>query len=133
VLVVPELEIETSKARRVLPKEISRVAAVQNSANACAITAAFASRDYEKMRGAFLDHLHQPFRTKLIPFLPHVIAAAENAGALGGFLSGSGSTIAAVTLHTPNKIAAVMAPAAGIIGRTIITRADNRGAQVFSH
>jgi len=133
VLVVPELEIETSKARRVLPKEISRVAAVQNSANACAITAAFASRDYEKMRGAFSDNLHQPFRTKLIPFLPRVIAAAENARALGGFLSGSGSTIAAVTLHAPKKVAVVMARAADITGRTIITRADNRGAQVLSH
>jgi homoserine kinase len=133
VLVVPGLEIETSKARRVLPKEISRVAAVQNSANACSITAAFASRDYEKMRGAFSDHLHQPFRTKLIPFLPRVIAAAENAGALGAFLSGSGSTIAAVTLHGPKKVAAVMAHAAGITGRTIITHADNRGAQIFSH
>jgi homoserine kinase len=133
VLLVPELEIETARARKILPSKISRLAAVQNSANACALTAAFASRDYEKMRGAFSDNLHQPFRTKLIPFLPRVIAAAENAGALGGFLSGSGSAIAAVTLHAPKKVAAVMARAAGITGRTIITRADNRGAQVFSH
>jgi len=132
VLVVPELEIQTSKAREVLPNEISRVAAVQNSANACAITGAFASRDYEKMRGAFSDNLHQPFRTKLIPFLPRVIAAAENAGALGGFLSGSGSTIAAVTLRAPKKVAAAMARAAHIAGRTIITRADNQGAEVLN-
>ena len=133
VLVVPELEIETSKARRVLPKEISRVAAVQNSANACAITGAFASRDYEKIRGAFSDNLHQPFRTKLIPFLPRVIAAAERAGALGAFLSGSGSTIAAVTLQPPKKVADAMVRAAGAPALTIITHADNRGAQIFSH
>jgi homoserine kinase len=133
VLLVPDLEIETARARRILPSKISRVAAIQNSANACALTAAFASRDYEKMRGAFSDNLHQPFRTKLIPFLPRVIAAAENAGALGGFLSGSGSTIAAVTLRAPKKVAAVMARAADITGRTIITRANNRGAQVYSH
>jgi homoserine kinase len=132
VLVVPELEIQTSKARRVLPKKISRVAAVENCANACGITAAFASRDYEKMRGAFTDNLHQPFRTKLIHFLPRVIEAAERAGALGAFLSGSGSAIAAVTLETPQKIASAMAHAAGVPARTIITRADNRGAQIFS-
>ena len=132
VLLVPELEIATAHARRVLPKEISRVAAVQNCANACVITAAFASRDYEKMRGAFSDHLHQPFRTKLIPFLPRVIAAAENAGALGGFLSGSGSTIAAVTLDAPKKVAAAMVRAASAPACTIITPADNRGAQIFS-
>ena len=51
------------------------------------LTAALASRDYEKLRGAFVDRLHQPFRKKLIPFLDHVIAAAESAGALGAFLT----------------------------------------------
>ena len=66
VLLVPDLEIETARARRILPSKISRVAAVENCANACALTAAFASRDYEKMRGAFSDNLHQPFRAKLI-------------------------------------------------------------------
>src|SRR5262249_11987939 len=99
VLLVPELEIETARVRRILPSMISRGAAVQTLANACAITAAFASRDYERMRNAFSDNLHQPFRTKLIPFLPRVTEAAEQAGALGAFLSGSGSAIAAVTLH----------------------------------
>src|SRR5262245_21431912 len=108
VLVVPELEIQTSKARRVLPKDILRVAAVENCANACAITAAFASRDYEKMRGVFCDNLHQRVRAKLIQFLPPVIAAAERAGALGAFLSGSGSTIAAIALGSPEKIASAM-------------------------
>ena len=131
VLLVPDLEIETARARRILPSKISRVAAVENCANACAITAAFASRDYEKMRGAFSDNLHQPFRAKLIQFLPRVIAAAERAGALGAFLSGSGSAIAAVTLQAPEKIATAMARAAGAPARTIIAHADNRGAQVL--
>jgi len=133
VLLIPELEIQTESARQILPSKISRVAAVENCANACAITAAFASRDYEKMRGSFSDNLHQPFRAKLIQFLPPVIAAAERAGALGAFLSGSGSTIAAVTLHAPKKVAAAMVRAASAPARTIITHADNGGAQVWSH
>jgi len=131
VLLVPDLEIQTSEARRILPSKISRVAAVENCANACAVTAAFASRDYEKMRGSFSDNLHQPFRAKLIQFLPRVIAAAERAGALGAFLSGSGSTIAAITLKAPEKIASAMVHAAAMPGHTIITHADNRGAQVL--
>jgi homoserine kinase len=131
VLLVPELEIQTARARRILPSKISRVAAVENCANACAITAAFASRDYEKMRGTFSDNLHQPFRAKLIQFLPRVIAAAERAGALGAFLSGSGSAIAAITLEAPEKTATAMARAAGVPSQTIITHADNRGAQVL--
>jgi len=131
VLFIPDLEIRTSRARNVLPSKISHTTAVQNCANACALTAAFVSQDYQKLRGVFADHLHQPFRTKLIPFLPSVVAAAEKAGALGAFLSGSGSTIAAVTLNSSKKIAAAMARAAKIPGRTIITHADNRGALVL--
>jgi homoserine kinase len=131
VLLIPELEIQTSTARKILPSKISRGAAVENCANACALTAAFVSQDYKKLRGVFTDRLHQPFRAKLIPFLPRVVAAAEKAGGLGAFLSGSGSAIAAVTLHSPKKIAVAMARAVGKIpGRMIITQADNRGAQI---
>ena len=83
------------------------------------------------MQGAFSDKLHQPFRTKLIRFLPRVIAASERVGALGAFLSGSGSAIAAVTLQGPERIAAAMARAADAPAKTIITHADNRGAQVL--
>ena len=130
VLLIPDLEIKTSGARRILPSQIMRVAAVKNCANACAITAAFASGNYRNLRGAFADHLHQPYRKKLIPFLPRVIAAAEKAGALGAFLSGSGSTICAITLQDRDRIATAMKRAAGSTSsRAIITSADNRGAR----
>ncbi|HEX4653027.1 MAG TPA: homoserine kinase [Candidatus Udaeobacter sp.] len=132
VLLVSPIEIATSAARQLLPLKISHAAAVKSCANACALTAAFAAQDYDKLSGAFDDYLHQPFRTKLIPFLPGVIAAAEKAGALGAFLSGSGSTVAAVTLRAPNKVAAAMAHAAKVCGHTVITRADNRGAQILT-
>ena len=132
VLLIPDFEVATAKARALLPSRIDLLHAVENSRNACAITAAFASRDYQTLRGAFTDHLHQPFRKKLIPFLDDVITAAESAGALGAFLSGSGSTICAVTLRSPEKIAAAMLAAAESSGaRTVITAADNRGARVL--
>jgi homoserine kinase len=132
VLLVPNIEIATAQARQLLPSRIARLDAVENSRNACAITAAFASREYQSLRGAFTDHLHQPFRKKLIPFLDDVIAAAESAGALGAFLSGSGSTICAITLRSPEKIAGAMLAAADSPGaRTILTTADNRGARVL--
>jgi homoserine kinase len=132
VLLVPELEIQTSRARNVLPSEISHAEAVENCANACALTAAFASQDYKKLRGVFSDHLHQPFRIKLVPFLPRVVATVEKAGGLGAFLSGSGSTICAITLQDRDRIGAAMKRAAGSISsRVIITHADNRGACVI--
>jgi homoserine kinase len=128
VLLVPELKIRTSTARKLLPRKISRLAAVENCANACAITAAFASKDYEKLLGVFADHLHQPFRARLMPYLPEVISVAEKAGALGAFLSGSGSTICAITLQDPDRAAAAMKRAARLsLSRTITTHADNRG------
>ena len=130
VLLIPDLEIKTSTARNILPSRIARADAIESCVNACAITAAFASCNYSGLRGTFADRLHQPFRQKLIPFLPRVIAAAEKAGALGAFLSGSGSTIAAVTLKNPQKIAKAMRckidnHSAG----TIVVFADNRGAR----
>ena len=70
VLFVPDLEVQTSRARNVLPLRISHAAAVENCGKACALTAAFVSYDYQKLHNAFADHLHQPFRAKLIPFRP---------------------------------------------------------------
>jgi homoserine kinase len=133
VLLVPNVEIATARARGVLPSRVDRLAAVENCRNACSLTAAFASREYEKLRGAFFDQLHQPFRKKLIPFLDNVIAAAESAGALGAFLSGSGSTICAITLRAPEKVSRAMLAAANSEGaRTILTAADNRGARILT-
>jgi len=141
VLLIPDFEIKTSAARKVLPRKISRVAALESCQNACAITAAFASRNYPSLRGAFRDHLHQPYRQRLVPFLPRVIAAAEKAGALGAFLSGSGSTICAVTLQNRDKVAAAMLRAArtcteresngSTAARALVTTADNIGAQIL--
>jgi homoserine kinase len=133
VLLIPDFEIQTSAARKILPARISRMDAIASAGNACAITAAFASRDYENLRGAFIDHFHQPLRARLIPFLPRVIAAAEKAGALGAFLSGSGSTICAVTLRDARKVAAAMLRAAKTTAaRTITTTADNHGVRLLS-
>jgi len=128
VLLIPPFEVETPAARKVLPAQVDRIAAVRSCGNACRITAAFATRHYEGLRGAFADGLHQPFREPLVPFLPRVIAAGEKAGALGGFLSGSGSTICCVTLGNAEQVATAMQRACGDPDAyTIRTHADNRG------
>jgi homoserine kinase len=138
-LLIPDFEISTPAARRVLPPQLDRLAAAQSCANACRITAAFATQNYALLRGAFVDHLHQPFREKeLIPILSRVIAAGEAEGALGGFLSGSGSTICCVVEEKDEggrmkaeEIGAAMLAASGNEGaRVVITQADNQGAVV---
>ena len=132
VLLIPEFEIATSDARKALPAQLEHRLAAKSPANGCRIPAAFAARDYERLRGSFEDHLHQPWRQPLIPFLNEVIRAGEKAGALGGFLSGSGSTIACVTVRSPEKVAdAMLRAAAPFKARTVITTADNRGVRIL--
>lgn len=131
VLLIPDFEVRTADARALLPNHVRRLAAVESCGNACAITASFASGAYASMRGAFGDQLHQPFRRPLIPFFDAVVETGEQAGALGVFLSGSGSTIAAVTLANAERVAEQMLAAAAASARTIITTADNRGARIL--
>jgi len=131
VLVIPDFEVATSDARKVLPKAISLQDAVLSSANACAIAGAFASRDYSKLAGCFEDRLHQPYREKLVPCLSKVLKAGVKAGALGGWLSGSGSTMACLTEGAADDVARAMLKASGLPGaRVIITAADNAGVRV---
>lgn len=137
ILLIPDFEIATPDARRVLPAQIDRICAARSCANACRITAAFASGNYDLLRGAFEDHLHQPYREKaLIPFLTSVIAAGEDAGAVGGFLSGSGSTIACLVKaeggrRRAEEIGVAMKEASRNAGaRVIVTAADNEGTIV---
>lgn len=133
VLLVPDFEISTPAARAVLPEMLDRKLAVESAVNACRITAAFMSKNYEALRGGFVDHFHQPHRASLIPFLPKVIAAAEGRGAIGGFLSGSGSTICCLTQKHPDAVAAAMRTAAGKgDAYTLVTKADNEGARRIS-
>lgn len=132
VLLVPEFEIETEAARKVLPRSLPHAAAVRNCARVAQIVAAFASESYELLRGAFVDYAHQPFRTKLVPHFDDIITAAESAGALGAFLSGSGSTIAALALADEREIARAMRQGArDMKAKSIITSADNRGAEII--
>lgn len=131
VLLIPDFEVSTTDARRVLPGSIAFADAVASVSNACAIAGAFATRDYEKLVGCFEDRLHQPYRAPLVPFLGPVIEAGRAAGALGGWLSGSGSTVACVTLANPEAVAAAMLAASQLPGaRVITTRADNAGVRI---
>ncbi len=133
VLLIPDFEVSTPEARKVLPDTLDRRRAVESCVNACRITAAFLTRDYDSLRGAFVDHLHQPHREPLIPFLSRVIAAGEAAGAIGGWLSGSGSTICCLTAQNPQAVGEAMVAAANSPGsRIIITHADNTGVRSLS-
>jgi homoserine kinase len=132
VLFIPNFEVRTSDARTVVPGTFSRRDVVENLGNASLIAAAFASREYGYLRSAFHDRLHQPFREKFVPFLPRLLRAAEEVGAFGGFLSGSGSTVACLTLSDGKDLAsALKAAAPDEKARILIVSADNDGARIL--
>jgi homoserine kinase len=131
VLFIPDFEVKTNEARTVVPTSFPRKAVIENLANASLIAAAFASGKYSYLRDSFVDNLHQPFREQFVPFLPRVLHAAVAAGALGGFLSGSGSTIACLTLSDGKEVAAAIEAAAPEQNaKIVIVSADNDGARV---
>lgn len=92
VVVIPNRAISTQASRKVLPFKYSREDAVFNIAHSSLLTAAFFSQNWEYLKIASDDRVHQNFRMKNMPELFEVQKVALNNGALMSTLSGSGST-----------------------------------------
>lgn len=105
VLVVPDFELKTENSRKVLPEKISYQRAVANLAKISLLTTAFINHDYQLLKNAMADQLHQPFRKKLILGFDEIIKTAYQNGALGAALSGAGPTILALAIESPDLIA----------------------------
>jgi homoserine kinase len=108
VTLIPKFHVRTEEARELIPKHFAKADAAHALNRSALIVAAFAARNYEALRGIFDDRFHQPHRLKLVPQLDRVIAAGVAAGAIGGFLSGSGSSIICLTLGKAQEVAKVM-------------------------
>lgn len=133
IAVVPEIEVEAPAARAVLPAHVSFQDAVHNGRQAALVAAAFATSRYELLGEAFRDRLHEPYRKHLLPGFEAAVAAAEKAGSLGAFLSGSGSTIVAVVVGGATICQRIMRgmigalKAAGVGAQGMVLTADNDG------
>jgi homoserine kinase len=131
-LVVPDLEVETESARRLLPAQVSRDDAVFNLGQVALLVAALGQGRGDLLRRALGDRLHQPYRAALVPGFDRAVAAAVDAGAYGAVLSGSGPTMAA--LAPPGAAAAAGAAMqdafrrAGVGSQVIVTAVETRGA-----
>lgn len=130
ITLIPDLKLETKVARELLPKTVPFAHAVENGQRTARIAAAFATGSYEDLRGVFIDHLHQPYRKVLIPGFTEILEAATEAGALGSFLSGAGSTLIALTLDNPEEIGTAMQKTAEdhqLKTQVLFLKADNIG------
>ncbi|OUN86717.1 MULTISPECIES: homoserine kinase [Eubacteriales] len=98
---IPNFKLLTEKARAALPKTVDRRDAVYNLSRAALATAAFCDGDYELLRVATKDALHQQYRLPLIPGGERVFEIAWDLGAYAVYISGAGPTIMAV-VHRDN-------------------------------
>ncbi len=92
VVVIPNRPISTAHSRTKLPKKVSMSEAVYNISRSSLLTAAFFSEEWEKLKIASKDRLHQDIRMRGLPELFELQKLALQNGALMSTLSGSGST-----------------------------------------
>ena len=97
MVAIPDFELSTSEARKVLPTEISRADAIFNASHFGLLLRGLATNREEWLRAALQDKLHQPYRKELIPGYDQVNHAAIQAGAYGIVISGAGPTLLALT------------------------------------
>ena len=134
VVFVPQVRIATEDARAVLPEKITVADAVHNMGRIGLLVASMPTNHPEYLAIATQDLLHQPYRQPLFPAMKVIFKAALDAGALGVFLSGSGSTVLALTQGREMTVAYEMAEAArqaSVEGNVSVTQPTVRGAHLI--
>jgi homoserine kinase len=138
VVIHPDLEIETARARALLGDRVPLADAVKQWANLGAFVHALHTSDFDLLSRSLEDTIAEPRRAPLVPGLALIKRAAAEAGALGSSLSGSGPSLFA--LCRGEAIAARVADAMASAVRThiggdpdvYVSRISGQGARVLS-
>ena len=136
VLLIPDRHLSTEAMRAVLPETVPLRHAVENLGRVAIGVAGIASGRFELLADLTVDRLHEPYRSVAYPELPRLTLAAREAGALGAFLSGAGSTVLAFVAPggDPAPVEAALrdeAAACGLSGRTTIVAPRNHGPAIL--
>jgi homoserine kinase len=133
VVAIPDFELSTAEARRVLPSEVSRADAIFNTAHLGLLLRGLETGNEDWIRAALQDRLHQPYRQALIRGYEVVQQAAVDAGAYGLVVSGAGPTLLALT--NPRQAEPVIEAIAqtwqqvGVKAQVRSLEIDNQGAR----
>lgn len=134
VVVSPRVELLTKESRGVLPAMLPYFDAVKSINSASYLVAAFASGNYEKLREAAGDFMHEPYRLPKIPGARTAIERGIAAGALTGWLSGSGSSVLCVAERTvAESVGSAMKAAFSAVdvrSDSRVLTADNQGLRL---
>lgn len=110
IAIIPDFEVPTADARRVLPTEYSRKDMVFNMQRIALLATALGESppDPDMIYEGMQDRVHQPYRKGLIPGLTEILRSVtpkSHPGLLGVCLSGAGPTILALATHNFENIA----------------------------
>lgn len=114
VLCHPELDVRTQDARRILAPGVSLEAFVRQSGWLAGFVAGCFRGDTEQVIRCLNDEIIGPQRATLVPGSARALAAARDAGASAGSLSGSGPALFAWS--RPDRADAVAEAMAGAFG-----------------
>ena len=95
-VMIPDFTLSTKLAREALPAQIPLADGIFNASRAALLAASMITGDVDNLTMAMEDKFHEPYRAKLIPNMPEIIAKSRSCGAKGAFLSGAGPTLIAV-------------------------------------
>lgn len=133
-ILIPDHSMPTKEARKALPETYSKGDTVHNIGRAALFVAAMAAGDLAALDEATDDRVHQHQRASMFPPMFDVFAAARRAGAHAAWLSGAGSSIAAIcpSDHVREVGQSMLSclQAAGMSGRALHTRIAAEGATV---
>ncbi|MBD0347107.1 MAG: homoserine kinase [Coleofasciculus sp. Co-bin14] len=136
VVAIPNFELSTQEARRVLPSHYSRADAIFNIAHLGLLLRGLATGQGDWLRASLDDRIHQPYRQTLIPGYEAVRTAALALGAYGMVISGAGPTLLALANSaSAQAVVAAMADAwkaKGITGQVRSLALDTQGARVLT-
>ncbi len=138
VVVHPDLEIETAKARVLLGTVVALEDAVQQWANLGALVHGLHTADFALISRSLEDTIAEPRRAPLVPGLAAIKRAAADAGALGCSLSGSGPSLFALckghdsAVRVADAMTAAVAREIGGESQTYVSPVARRGARVVS-
>lgn len=136
-VVHPFVQIKTSEARSILPRQVPLSGATQQWANVGALVAALYRNDLRLLGQALEDVLVEPVRKQLIPCFDQVKQECLAAGAVGGGISGSGPAMFMLSANseTAKTVAEVMSyiyTRAGIDHKTYLTTINPQGVKIIS-
>jgi len=133
-VVLPDVALSTTAARKALPTKVALSDAVSNMAMTAFVLEAFRNGDLGLLGDVMVDKLHQPYRLPLIPGSTEAILAARKSGAAAAVLSGAGPSVITFGLEGMEQVAKSMQHAfkeAGQASRIFLARVSSRGAQVI--